>query len=574
MDWTPIVNGTFFYSEFQMNNICPKPWRYKTARELKTLPIKGKYKYYYGGGYIADLGYNLKTAQKVLEKLEKNNWIDSLTAAVLTEFTVFEPASQLFSIVKLLYERLPTGGLNVVSSFETLPIYFRTSGPSNIVDILQPLFMLVVLLLFFLEIVRLFLQKLAYLRMFWNWLTLFQCFGSVAIVVIFFCKQKYASEYVQKVNENPYQTTSCDYLILWTDVEMYTISFVIFVTTIKCLRLFRFVPQICQMTGTLRASAKFLFSHIGSFTVVILAFTELASTIFGSVIPSYATFIGTISTLLQQLVGGRFYFTSVRSIDPVLGPLFLFSYVFISTFILVNMFIAILCEFYANIRMNHSTTKFEDAELGEFLLTVLNNIRKESIAKLWRYLKSLTWGRTGKYDFKSKSIEFNTTFASSKLLTFSGNVPCIGVFKSQKGSYNFNVISHGDGYHYQVIPQEILFTQPDNIKGISYKPMNASEALPNEFKVKLPRLKCHKQHRTHINGGPMLATFDSDSSLDTGSVGHMKNSDNIDFVKRSLLDIRGDLISLSTITLTTYNESAFDHNSWENINDQICPVMT
>lgn len=574
MDWTPILNSTSFYSEFKMNNICPKPWRYKTARELKTLPIKGKYKYYYGGGYVADLGYNLKTAEKVLEKLDNNNWIDSLTVAVLTEFTVFEPDSQLFSIVKLLYERLPTGGLNIVPSIETIPIYFRKSGSSNIADLLQPIFMLVVLLLFILEVVRLFLQKCSYLKVFWNWLTLFQCFGSVAIVVIFFCKQKYASEYVKNVHNNPYKTTSCDYLILWTDVEMYIISFVIFVTTIKCLRLFRFVPQICQMTGTLRASAKFLFSHIWSFTVVMLAFSELASTVFGSVIPSYATFIGTISTLLQQLVGGRFYFTSVRSVDPVLGPIFLFSYVFISSFILVNMFIAILCEFYANVRQDHLTKKYEDAELGEFLLTVLKNTRRESIAKLWRYFKSLTWGRTGKYNLKDKPTTFN-----SKLRTFFINVPSVNLSKSQtKGSYTFNVINQSNGYCYQVIPQEVVFSQPDNIKGISYKPLIVNDVLSNGLKVKIPKLNRHKHHHSHMNGGPMLATFDSDSSLDTLGTGsivdldfkpeqHMKNVENIDFVKRSLLDIREDLISMSTVTLTTNNESVYDNDSREDLSD-------
>lgn len=587
MDWTPMLNDTFFYSEFQLKKMCPKPWRYKTTKELKTLPISGKYKYYYGGGYVADLGYNLKTAEGVLEKLENNQWIDPFTAAVLTEFTVFEPSTQLFSIVKLLYERLPTGGLNVVSSFQTIPVYFRKTGASNIVDIFQPLFMLVVLLLFILEVVRLFLHKCSYLKDYWNWFTLCQCFGSMAIVVIFFCKQKFASEYVQKVHDNPYETTSCDYLILWTDVEMYTISFVIFVTTIKCLRLFRFVPQICQMTATLKASAKFLCSHVSSFVVVILAFTELASTIFGSVIPTYATFIGTVSTLLQQLVGGRFYFTSVRSVDPILGPMFTFSYISISTFILVNMFVAILNESYSVVRAEHTTQTFADAELGEFFITVLNNMRKESAAKLWRYIKSLTCSRTGKYDFKCKSTRLSPTPAS-KSRKPSACISRISLFKSQTGSYNFDMIDQGDGYCYQVIPQEVLFSQDlsDSITGISYKPITKIDVIPNGKTLNGTKPKCRKNKKNaheQMNGGPRLASFDSDSSLDLGSIGdldfnpedRMKKDDphihvEFDLMKRSLLDIRQDLISMSTVTLTTNNDSAYDNSSqyWEELSDQ------
>lgn len=575
-------NVSIFQSGFQLRDLCPIPWRYKTARELQTLPISGKFKYYYGGGYVADLGYNLKTAKDVISKLENNSWLDSLTAAVLTEFTVFEPSSQLFSVVKLLYERLPTGGVNIVPSFQTIPVYFRNTG-SNIANICQPLFMLVVLLLFNLELVRLFFQKCSYLKDFWNWLTLCQCFGSMAIVVIFFCKQKFASAYVKKVHENPYQTTSCDLLILWTDIEMYSISFVMFVTTVKCLRLFRFVPEICQMTNTLRASAKFLCSHISSFVIVILAFTQLASTVFGSVIPTYATFVGTVSSLLQQLVGGRFYFTSVRSVDPVLGPIFTFSYIFISTVVLVNMFVAILNETYASIRYEHANKNFDDAELGEFLISMLKQLNKDSRAKLWKNIKSLTFGRKGKYDVQSKAEQSNQSKKPSKSKKFG--LPRMKLFKSQSGSYDFRTIDRGDGYRYQVIPQEILLVPEysDNIIGISYKPFKMHDVIQYDCETTknnkaCPRLACEKNNNNFLSVGPTLATFDSERSLNLGSTMDVNyKTENrlkrvgceIDYVKKSFEDIRGDLMSLSTLTLTSNNDSAYGNGSpyWDDFSD-------
>ncbi|KAJ7379879.1 hypothetical protein OS493_012636 [Desmophyllum pertusum] len=110
-EWIPVTNTSHNQSVFELERMCPKPWRYKSSRDLQTLSYEGFYSTYDGGGFVADLGYNIKSALKVLNTLQEHNWIDEFSVAVFIEFTIFNPSSSLFSVAKCLYERSPTGGV-------------------------------------------------------------------------------------------------------------------------------------------------------------------------------------------------------------------------------------------------------------------------------------------------------------------------------------------------------------------------------------------------------------------------------------------------------------------------------
>ena len=40
--WVPVDNRSVFHSTFDLKRACPKPWRYRTERELNTLPYRGR----------------------------------------------------------------------------------------------------------------------------------------------------------------------------------------------------------------------------------------------------------------------------------------------------------------------------------------------------------------------------------------------------------------------------------------------------------------------------------------------------------------------------------------------------
>ena len=56
------------------------------------------------GGYIMTLNTNMDRAMEDVKELQENNWLDTLTRAIIVEFTVFNPNVNLFSVVSLVVE--------------------------------------------------------------------------------------------------------------------------------------------------------------------------------------------------------------------------------------------------------------------------------------------------------------------------------------------------------------------------------------------------------------------------------------------------------------------------------------
>ncbi|XP_078349560.1 polycystin-1-like protein 2 isoform X5 [Oculina patagonica] len=365
--WLPVDNTSQTLSTFELYDMCPKPWRYRTAENLTTLSALGLQSSYGGGGFVADLGYNAKSARKVLDNLEKNNWINDLTAAVFVEFTIHQPASALFSVVKYLFERLPTGGYNSVTSIKTLTLY-ASPDPNfkSFYQLCQLMLMLIILFFFFAEIGKIYRQRCAYFKLFWNWMELLQIFGAVAALVMFFFKEMYTSQYVKRVQNNPFETSSTDYIVLWSDLEIYLLAFVIYIVTMKFLRLIRFNRHICQVTATMQRALNHLLSFFLVFIAIILAYTQLGVLVFGASVPAYSSMFQAMRSVCQMILGGETYFHELKATSRIVGPLFVFCYMLSMSMIMLNMFLAILNESYEEVKEIEGDS-FADAELGEFM---------------------------------------------------------------------------------------------------------------------------------------------------------------------------------------------------------------
>lgn len=385
--WIPVTNTSKFQSVFELERSCPKPWRYRSSSELQTLSFQGRYGTYDGGGFVGDLGYNIKSALNVLNKLEANNWIDEFSAAVFIEFTVFNPSSALFSVARCLYERFPTGGVVFSRSVKTLTLYKSSSNKfQKFYEVCQLLFMIIILIFLFNEIAKIYRRRRKYFAGFWNWVELLQIITAVCAVAMFFLKAKYTSLFVKRVRDNPFETSSADYIVLWSAVENYVLSLLIFIVTIKFLRLIRFNRHVCQMMGTLGRAINPLVSYFVVFVAVVLAYTQMAFLLFGSTLGSYSTFLNSLREVLEMLLGGEIYFYDLKSTKYLLGPLFVFLYMFTMTMILLNMFIAILNESYFEV-VESPGSDFTDADLGTFMIVYVRRNLKLFGKRLASFMK-------------------------------------------------------------------------------------------------------------------------------------------------------------------------------------------
>ena len=319
---------------------------------------------------MADLGYNKESALEVTSELKANDWIDDLTAAVFIEFTVFNPSSSLFSVVRGVFERLSIGVALTTIDVKTFALY-----PSSDVyfqsfyKACQILFLVFIIVCFVAEIIKFFREQ-SYLGQLWNWIELLLLATSFVAVAMSFMKGKYTSMYVKEIQRNPYETFSSDYIVKWTDHEIFWLSLTIFILTLKLLRLIRFNHHICQMQGTLQRSAKAVLSFSLVFGMVVVAFAHFGVLCFGPTMPVFWSFFQSLRVLLQMSIGRKIDYVRLALQYPNWGPIFLFFFLNCINFVLINVFVAILVDQYNDIRLE-SGKEFDDAKLGTFMFHVI-----------------------------------------------------------------------------------------------------------------------------------------------------------------------------------------------------------
>ena len=394
--WIPIRNYSHVTS---VNDICPKPWRYQSATKLNTFSHEAVAINYDGGGYVADLGYNEESASQVVGDLRSYNWVDERTAAVFIEFTLFDPSSSLFCNVRNVYERLATGQVLTAVDARVLSLYPSTDVNFHLFyEVCQLLFLIVIVAFFIVEMIKFFRQK-RYLFQVWNWIQLVLLVVSLVAVVMSLLKEKHTSLYVKDIKRNPYETFSSDSIARLLDIETFWLSMAIFILTLKLLKLIRFNHHICQMQGTLKRSAMPILSFSLVMVIAILAFTHFGFLCFGATLATFSSFFKALRVVLLMSIGKSINNVAVHVQFPVLGPLFLFFFLVVIVFVLINVFVAVLVDAYSEIREEQEAGGFVDAELGMFMYNVLlQKIRKFSgkIATAKKRLYNNILSRTSK----------------------------------------------------------------------------------------------------------------------------------------------------------------------------------
>ena len=174
-----------------MELLCEHTLEYHDALSLGTLPIVTERNTYIGGGLLAELGYDLETAQNVLANLREDIWINRLTRMVLLELVAFQPATNLFAYCRYTFESLPTGG--ILPSYRIDPISFvgSNSSFSSVFIVCYVLIVLILIYSIYREIREMRQLRCQYFKDIWNYIEwAFICF-TIATIVIFFFKSEY-----------------------------------------------------------------------------------------------------------------------------------------------------------------------------------------------------------------------------------------------------------------------------------------------------------------------------------------------------------------------------------------------
>ena len=344
--WKPANQNTSYNPE------C-SAWHYKTTAELKTRPFLGHLGLYRGGGYKLDLGSTINSAYYVLDDLKLNGWVDKYTRAVFVEFTVYNGHSNLYCVANLLLEFTAAGG--VVPFIQLLSTRIDRYVGHFLIFVLacEVSFVLFTLLFTYREFKRFLKTELKdYMTEFWTWIELTLLglsWSSIVLYAIRFALDKFTKN---TFRENPNQFVDFQHLALVDQLFGYVYAFVVFMTSAKFLRLFRFNRRMSLLGSTIKSAAWELV-HFGIiFGLVFVGFAHLCYLVFSHELYKFHTFVTTVETLISVMLG-KFSYVSLERTNRVLGPIMFFFYSIGVVFILVNMFLSIIIENFKKVKRDN-----------------------------------------------------------------------------------------------------------------------------------------------------------------------------------------------------------------------------
>lgn len=360
-DWGP------FWTPLAFNETAPYEFTYRTATELEGYPYLATHALYGGGGYVFQLRGSLPDMLDKLQSVEAMGWLDRHTRAVFVEMTVYNAQVNLFAIITMVCEMTPTGGVFPMWRVEPVNLLVYDSDGALFTIICQVLFLLFVFAFMVKEIRNLRKEGKQYFLHFWNWVEISIIGLSIVGVAIFFYRYsltKRMTELFAVSGGNAYM--NFQYIGYWHELLLYMLGWLVFLSTIKFLKLLRFNRRMSLLASTLKDAATGLGWFAIIFFVVFFAYTQLFYMIYTTNLINFSSFLVSVETCMQMMLG-RFDFYDMQMASPWLGPAFFFSYVVAVAFILINMFLTIINESFASVREDVSK-QMNDHEMVDFII--------------------------------------------------------------------------------------------------------------------------------------------------------------------------------------------------------------
>ncbi|XP_051829492.1 polycystic kidney disease protein 1-like 3 [Antechinus flavipes] len=327
VNWTPLdLNGT------NQESI----WCYQNEEILGGYPIQGQFAVYSGGGYVVTLGNNSKDANRILQHLKQNHWLDRHTRSLFVSFVVYNANVNLFCVVTLILESNGVGKSSFTPQVPRLKQqgwkYFTKKG--NILDTS----------IIFITFIMLVLQ-----------------------VKGFFLHKRVMDQY----RHNKSRFISFHEVIQVAFVLTYLLGFLVLLTTIRLWSLLRLNPRLQIISTTLRRA----WDEVVGFSLIILilltGYSIAFNILFGWSIADYKTFFNSAVTIVGLLMG-IFDYHEVITLDPVLGSFLIITSVVLLVLVIVNLFVSAIMLTFSKERKSIMAQK--EAPLTEILLQKLSNL--------------------------------------------------------------------------------------------------------------------------------------------------------------------------------------------------------
>ena len=187
------------------------------------------------------------------------------------------------------------------------------------------------------------------------------------MAILYFARWLQVEENLLKLRFNPKDFVSFQYAGAADESLSLIMGLLVFLVTLRFLKLFRFNKRMSLMGSTIAECARPLGAFCVSFMLVFLAYAILAFLVFGSDNEKFKNFLTTFETQ-TSIILGDFDYRNIERTNRLLGPIYFFTFMYFSVFYLLNMFMAIINDSFADVKSSNDKQRNE-YEMMEFILS-------------------------------------------------------------------------------------------------------------------------------------------------------------------------------------------------------------
>jgi hypothetical protein len=341
-------------------------FQYRNATDLNGYPLFGIYNNYWGGGYVYEMRGKKSYLQGNVTLLQNNSWIDRYTRAVMIEFSIYNPNINLFIVVEIMAEFLPSGAVLTSSRFDPINLLNFNTGFSSLIVACDIIYVIFIVYFMFQEIREICKQGKKYFTQFWSlveWANIIISWAGVAMYAYRIYSGEKVSDFFKKTSGYGYY--KFQYVAFWNETLRYCYAFCAFLNTLKFLKLLRFNKRVSFLSSTIQHAAKELIAFGFMFVILWLAFVQLIHLLFQTKILGFSTFPRSMTTCFQMMLG-KFQVDGLLQANMFFGPLMFAVYNIFIVFILLNMFVSIINDSFASVRKN-AEKQNDDLNIFRFL---------------------------------------------------------------------------------------------------------------------------------------------------------------------------------------------------------------
>ncbi|XP_066248663.1 polycystin-2-like protein 1 [Euwallacea similis] len=341
----------------------------------------------------------------ILDTLRDNLWITRGTRAAFIDFSVYNVNMNLYCICKLIFEFLPTGGVTPSYIFSTANLTPLSTTWKWTLRILFYTFCVYALFCSAEEIREIIYFKARYFLRVWNYVDI--------TVILLTCQIAISTEYMRTVIVPDIKETlnhpdhygnleSAKVINQVIKISEATLLFFVYLRTFKYLN---FNRRMSQLNNTIRKCAKDILGFSVMFFVAYFAYAELGYLVFGNQVESFRSFGQSMFTLLRTILGD-FDYETIQKANSIVAPIYFLTYIVLVFFILLNMFLAIINDTYADVKIDIAIAS-KEIEMTEYIADRYRNFLKKFGCKVRKEQEKQTIINTNIAQIRDALVKLN-----------------------------------------------------------------------------------------------------------------------------------------------------------------------